>query len=104
MVYRGPTLELGLRTFLRFASICAARSAGLEPATFSVRSQTHSWTGGDREGHGETKPRFYKESSSLRGTQRDRERHPVAVRLRSKRGAPQTGLRARSRRRFRSSV
>jgi hypothetical protein len=42
MVYRGPTLELGLRTFLRFASICAARSAGLEPAPFSVRSQdTH---------------------------------------------------------------
>ena len=67
MVYRGPTLELGLRTFLRFASICAARSAGLEPATFSVRSQTHSWTGGDREGHGETKPRFYRQLNALKG-------------------------------------
>ena len=33
----------------------------------------------------------------------DRERHPVAVRLRSKFRAQQTGLRARSRRRFRRS-
>src|SRR5215217_2357738 len=45
----------------------AARSAGLEPATFSVRSQTRSRTRGDREGHGETKPCFYRESGSLKG-------------------------------------
>src|SRR5215217_3212809 len=42
-------------------------------------------------------------SSSLRGTERDRKGHPVAVRLRPKLGAQQTGLRARSRRRFRRS-
>src|SRR5215204_7038515 len=43
------------------------RSAGLEPATFSVRSQTHSRTGGDREGHRETKPRFYRNRALLKG-------------------------------------
>src|SRR5215208_8098598 len=52
------------------SSVCrelGARSAGLEPATFSVRSQTHSRTGGDREGHGETKPRFYRNRALLKG-------------------------------------
>src|SRR5829696_3099027 len=50
------------------------RSAGLEPATFSVRSQTRSKTEGDREGHRETKPCFYQKSRSLKGqggTRRD---------------------------------
>jgi hypothetical protein len=36
----------------------------------------------DTEGHGETKQRFYRVLISLEQTQRDRERHPVAVRLR----------------------
>src|SRR5215208_5825795 len=52
------------------SSVCrelGARSAGLEPATFSVRSQTHSRTGGDREGHRETKPRFYRNRALLKG-------------------------------------
>src|SRR5215204_6866191 len=59
------------------SSVCrelGARSAGLEPATFSVRSQTRSKTEGDREGHRETKPCFYQKSRSLKGqggTRRD---------------------------------
>src|ERR671913_225225 len=32
-----------------------------------IRSQTRSRTGGDREGHGETKPRFYRQLSVLKG-------------------------------------
>src|SRR5215207_634662 len=32
-----------------------------------IRSQTRSRTGGDREGHGETKPRFYRRLSVLKG-------------------------------------
>src|SRR5215203_2803383 len=44
-----------------------ARSAGLEPATFSVRSHSSSQTGGDREGLGETKSRFYRQLSVLKG-------------------------------------
>src|SRR5215211_1903161 len=44
-----------------------ARSAGLEPATFSVRSQTRSRTGSDREGHRETKSRFYQRLALLEG-------------------------------------
>src|SRR5215212_9723557 len=66
------------------SSVCrelGARSAGLEPATFSVRSQTHSRTGGDREGHRETKPRFYRQFSTSKGTGTDRERHGVVVPL-----------------------
>ena len=58
-----------------------ARSAGLEPATFSVRSQTHSRTGSDREGHRETKQCFYRQLSTSKGTGTDRERHGVVVPL-----------------------
>src|SRR5215211_91062 len=58
-----------------------ARSAGLEPATFSVRSQTRSRTGSDREGQGETKPCFYRQLSTSKGTGTDRERHGVVVPL-----------------------
>jgi hypothetical protein len=60
--------------FCAFAGLSLVRSAGLEPATFSVRSQTHSRTGGDRERHGETKPRFYQNWALLEGqgrTERD---------------------------------
>ena len=61
-----------------------ARSAGLEPATFSVRSHSPSQTGRDSGGQGETNQRFYQSFGIPEGTQRDRERHPVAVTLRSK--------------------
>src|SRR5215213_8301756 len=44
-----------------------ARSAGLEPATFSVRSHSPSQTRADTEGHGETKQRFYRNSGSVEG-------------------------------------
>src|SRR5215218_11088594 len=57
----------GLSGYPRFAEKIGARSAGLEPATFSVRSQTRSRTGSDREGHGETKPRFYRNRALLEG-------------------------------------
>jgi hypothetical protein len=33
------------------------------------------------EGQGETKSRFYRRLGASEGTQRDRERHPVAVRI-----------------------
>src|SRR5215212_871577 len=46
-----------------------------------IRSQTRSRTRGDRERHGETKPRFYQGSTGLEGTGRDRERHGVVVPL-----------------------
>ena len=62
-----------------------ARSAGLEPATFSVRSHSRSETRADTEGRGRTIPRFYQGFDFLEGTQRDKEGHPVAVRLRSER-------------------
>jgi hypothetical protein len=55
---------------LGFAGLSGARSAGLEPATFSVRSQTHLRTGGHREGHGKTKPRFYQVLALLEGQRR----------------------------------
>src|SRR5215216_4527443 len=45
------------------------------------RSQTRSRTGGDREGHGETKPCFYRQLSTSKGTGTDRERHGVVVPL-----------------------
>ena len=46
-----------------------------------IRSQTRSRTGGDREGHGETKPRFYQVLGTVVETGRDRERHGVVVAL-----------------------
>src|SRR5215210_1678687 len=44
-----------------------ARSAGLEPATFSVRSHSPSQTGIYSGGQGETKPRFYQVLALLEG-------------------------------------
>src|SRR5215204_2363057 len=44
-----------------------ARSAGLEPATFSVRSHSRSETGTDTGGQGRTKPRFYQVLALLEG-------------------------------------
>jgi hypothetical protein len=43
-----------------------------------------SGTGIAMEGQGRIKPRFYRGLDTFEGTQRDRGRHPVAVRLRSK--------------------
>src|SRR3712207_963784 len=51
----------------RFAGLSLARSAGLEPATFSVRSHSPSQTRRDTGGHGETKQRFYRGSEFLKG-------------------------------------
>ena len=49
-----------------------------------IRSHFRSRTVADTEGHGETKPRFYGKFRTPRRTGRDKQRHPVAVRLRSK--------------------
>src|SRR5215211_5603687 len=49
-----------------------------------ILSPPCSTTGTDTQGQGTTKPRFYRGLDTLEGTGRDRERHPVAVRLRSK--------------------
>ena len=79
---RGLLIEgSGLLELLRFAEYIGARSAGLEPATFSARSNPPSQTEADVEGQGETKQRFYQKSRSLRRTGRDRERHPIAVKI-----------------------
>ena len=51
----------------RFAGLLGARSAGLEPATFSVRSHSPSRTGRDSGGQGETKQRFYHVLALLEG-------------------------------------
>jgi hypothetical protein len=51
----------------RFAGLSLARSAGLEPATFSVRSHSPSRTGRDSGGQGETKQRFYQVLALLEG-------------------------------------
>jgi len=44
----------------QFAGLSLARSAELEPATFSVRSHSPYKTPADIEGQGETKRRFYR--------------------------------------------
>ena len=49
----------------------------------------------DRQG--ETKQRFYQGSTGLEGTGRDTERHPVAVRLRSKPGTQPRALELKAR-------
>jgi hypothetical protein len=59
---------------------------GLEPTLPEgnrILSPLHSETGTDMEGYRETKPRFYQGSGVVEGTGSDRERHPVAVGLRS---------------------
>src|SRR5829696_2331448 len=58
----------------RFAGLSLARSVGLEPATFSVRSHSPSETRADTERQGETKQRFYQVLALLevhRGTGKD---------------------------------
>src|SRR5215216_3960845 len=52
---------------MRFAGLLEARSAGLEPATFSVRSHSPSGTGRDSGGQGETNQRFYRVLTLLEG-------------------------------------
>ena len=52
---------------MRFAGLLEARSAGLEPATFSVRSHSPSGTGRDSGGQGETNQRFYQVLALLEG-------------------------------------
>src|SRR5215204_1115342 len=69
-----------------------ARSAGLEPATFSVRSHSPSGTRVDTEGHRKTKVRFYVDSAILDrqgGTGRDTR---LRSELRSKLGTQQRAL------------
>ena len=68
-----------------YAGRPAALSRGLRRA-----SPPCSRTGADTEGHGETKPRFYRGCATPEGTGLDRERHPVAVRLRSAGSASRT--------------
>ena len=81
---KGVAVSRDLPDLLRFADIFVARSAGLEPATFSVRIHSPSQTGRYSGGQGETNQRFYLGPTGLEGTGRDTERHPVAVRLQSK--------------------
>jgi hypothetical protein len=60
---------------------------GLEPTLPGgnrILSPPCSRTGADTQGQGATIPRFYRGFGLPKGTGKDRERHPVAVRLRSK--------------------
>ncbi len=57
----------GRRKTPQFAGLSLARSAGLEPATFSVRSHSPLGTRVDTEGQGETKQRFYQVLALLEG-------------------------------------
>src|SRR5918993_3515411 len=73
MIFTSPHLVYccqsprGILVSLCFAGISVARSAGLEPATFSVRSHSPSRTGRDSGGQGETKQRFYHVLALLEG-------------------------------------
>src|SRR5829696_8960731 len=108
-VWNRGGVELGLlyRTEERLVRVSPAnrgfliaRSAGLEPATFSARSHSPSQTGRDSGGQGETNQRFYQQLSTSKGTGRGRERHPVAVRLRSVRLTRQMCRRLNDRRNY----
>src|ERR671916_827984 len=64
----------------------AARPAAL-PRGLRRASPPCSRTGADTQGQGTTKPRFYRGLGPPKRTGRDKEGHPVTVRLRSKREA-----------------
>src|SRR5215207_8652653 len=67
MCQKALAVSRGLLGYLHFAGLSLARSAGLEPATFSVRSHSPSGTGRDTGGQGETKQRFYQVLALLEG-------------------------------------
>ena len=75
-----PTLFLHFTFPLQIAGFFGALGR-TRTCDLLIRSQTRSKTGGDREGHGETKQRFYRQLSTSRGTGTDRERHGVVVPL-----------------------
>jgi hypothetical protein len=63
---------------------------GLEPTLPEgnrILSPPYSRTGTDTERHGEPKPHFYRGFGVFEQAGRDKERHPVAVRLRSQPGS-----------------
>ena len=67
MCQKALGVSRGLLGYLCFAGLLGARSAGLEPATFSVRSHSPSQTGRYSGGQGETKQRFYRVLALLEG-------------------------------------
>src|SRR5215218_10028507 len=67
--------------FLAFCRYFCGALGRTRTCDLLIRSQTRSRTRGDRERHGETKPRFYHQLSTSKGTGRDRERHGVVVPL-----------------------
>jgi hypothetical protein len=67
MCQKALAVSRGLLGYLCFAVLLGARSAGLEPATFSVRSHSPSGTGRDSGGQGETNQRFYRVLALLEG-------------------------------------
>ncbi len=66
---------------LRFAGIFVARSAGLEPATFFVRSHSPSQTGRDSGGQGETNQRFHQVLALLEGQGETPDCGQIAVKI-----------------------
>src|SRR5215213_94596 len=72
----------------------ARQDSNLRPSLFVVILLHRQ---GGTGGQGETNQRFYLGSTGLEGTGRDTERHPVAVRLRSKPGTQPRALELKAR-------
>src|ERR687885_39962 len=55
----------------RFCKVFRSALGRTRTCDLLIRSQTRSSSGGDTEGHRETKPRLYRQSSTDKGTGRD---------------------------------
>jgi len=76
--------DAGLPLLPANCGISRARSAGLEPATFSVRSHSPSQTGKDSGGQGATNQRFYRVLALLEGQGETPNCGQIAVKLGAK--------------------
>ena len=86
-----PGFYFHLQILIILQDFCIVPEVGLEPTracAHRILNPPCSGTGADTEGHRETKPRFYRVFISREETQRDRERHPVAVRIAVKSAEP----------------
>ena len=81
LVSKGPGGKPGPLWYPTFCRTFVGALGRTRTCDLLIRSQTRSRTGGDREGHGETKPRFYQVLGAVGETGRDRERHGVVVPL-----------------------
>src|ERR671920_1062569 len=92
MCQKALAVSRGLLGYLCFAVLLGARSAGLEPATFSVRSHSPSGTGRDSGGQGETNQRCYLILALLEGQGETPGCGQIAVRNNDRRDLPEARL------------